>query len=217
MVTERYKPIEQSLRQTRSQVLFDKEGSQVFPAYFHSDCGGHTSQEDHVWKHKGALNRGVEDPYCLSAGRNRWSLSMKRKELTSKLKQAFYIPHGAELRAILPRISPETRAHIVDFMFSGNIIRRVGANRLRKILGYRKLKSTNFRVTYGFEKIRFQGIGFGHGVGLCQWGAQRWARHGRSYNEILAHYYPESRMVELDDKKLRNLLARISFPQSKAL
>jgi stage II sporulation protein D len=44
---------------------------------------------------------------------------------------------------------------------------------------------------------RFTGSGFGHGLGLCQIGANGMARAGRSYREILAHYYPGTRLARL--------------------
>jgi stage II sporulation protein D len=74
-----------------------------------------------------------------------------------------------------------------DVEFSGE--------RLRSALGYGALKSTRFEMLeYSVEGeaagIQFQGRGFGHGVGLCQWGARHLAEKGKSAEEILAHYYP---------------------------
>jgi stage II sporulation protein D len=63
----------------------------------------------------------------------------------------------------------------------------------------RKIKSAIFSVEKSGNQITFQnGLGFGHGVGLCQYGAQGMARKGKTYKEILAHYFPESKIVTIE-------------------
>ncbi|MEG2813516.1 MAG: stage II sporulation protein D, partial [Oscillospiraceae bacterium] len=52
-----------------------------------------------------------------------------------------------------------------------------------------KLKSANFTVSYLNNNFTFIVIGYGHGVGMSQYGADFYARQGMKYNEILAHYY----------------------------
>jgi len=73
----------------------------------------------------------------------------------------------------------------------------IKATDLRKYLGYKTLPSTDFSITKGAEDLSagqagiiIEGRGWGHGVGLCQWGALEMAREGKNYREILAHYYP---------------------------
>ena len=46
------------------------------------------------------------------------------------------------------------------------------------------------RVTARDGVFSLQGRGYGHGVGLCQWGARGMARAGHTWQEILQHYYP---------------------------
>src|ERR1044071_9803445 len=50
------------------------------------------------------------------------------------------------------------------------------------------------------------GRGWGHGVGMSQWGAEGYARHGWDYRRILAHYYPTTRLETWDPKPVRVLL-----------
>jgi stage II sporulation protein D len=52
------------------------------------------------------------------------------------------------------------------------------------------------------------GHGWGHGVGMSQWGAYGYARHGWSYRRILAHYYPGTKLVQMRDPRVRVLLAQ---------
>jgi stage II sporulation protein D len=51
-------------------------------------------------------------------------------------------------------------------------------------------ESSLFDARLEGPNVRFLGSGSGHGVGMCQWGASELARRGKSYRQILAHYYP---------------------------
>ncbi len=63
---------------------------------------------------------------------------------------------------------------------------------LRRILGFQNLKSTWFEVRRSPRAITFKGTGYGHGVGLCQWGAKAMAEAGKTHREILQFYYPRA-------------------------
>ncbi|MBI4614199.1 MAG: stage II sporulation protein SpoIID, partial [Planctomycetes bacterium] len=57
-------------------------------------------------------------------------------------------------------------------------------------LGTSELRSTAFTALRAGTKFRFDGRGWGHGVGLCQWGAEGFARRGENALAIVRHYYP---------------------------
>lgn len=61
---------------------------------------------------------------------------------------------------------------------------------IRRLLSESHLKSSAFKVEIKDGKVKFEGSGWGHGVGLCQIGAAVMAAEGYSYKEILQHYYP---------------------------
>ena len=65
---------------------------------------------------------------------------------------------------------------------------------MRALLG---LNSTNFTVAIDGDTLTFTTTGYGHGVGLSQWGAKYAAEQGESYAEILAHYYPGTELARL--------------------
>jgi stage II sporulation protein D len=75
------------------------------------------------------------------------------------------------------------------------------ANDVRIALGTRDLPSTKCRVTTNKStpptRYYFEGSGWGHGVGLCQWGSLGMARAGYDYQDILAHYFPYSRIIRM--------------------
>jgi stage II sporulation protein D len=62
-------------------------------------------------------------------------------------------------------------------------------------LGWSAVPSNNFVVRKEGEQAVLQGIGQGHGIGLCQAGAQAMAKEGANFHEILAHYYPNTGIV----------------------
>lgn len=66
----------------------------------------------------------------------------------------------------------------------------IKATLFRKFIGSTRIKSTWFRMRNTIDKVALSGRGFGHGVGLCQWGAKGMAERGMNYKQILLHYYP---------------------------
>ena len=65
---------------------------------------------------------------------------------------------------------------------------------IRRILSESHLKSSAFDVRFEGNQVILEGKGWGHGVGLCQIGAAVMATEGYTYDQILAHYYPNSKL-----------------------
>jgi stage II sporulation protein D len=179
--------VEEALAATRDEVLvYDRA---IVKAYYHSQCGGSTDAPAAVW---GRAERG---PYgsvrCASCERtpSRWSTFVSWEELKRKLEVPFATewlekrwPSGRVASLRLPKSRLE---------WSGET--------LRKVLGYGRLKSTRFRWSASAAGVFVDGVGFGHGVGMCQWGARAMALAGRDYRSILAHYYPGARLVRASE------------------
>lgn len=201
----------QAVDETHDSILVSKDNGQIFPAYFHSDCGGKTSNEALVWRQPTSLNEPVQDPYCIGSPKNNWTFLIDKHQLMAHLQRLFFLPKDIELQSILPRSDIVNRAAEIDFIFSENIFKRVSANELRKELGFEKLKSTHFEVVQTWNGFLFFGRGFGHGVGMCQWGAQRWARNGRDHKAILNHYYPKAEIQKFNSEKFQSRQARMDF------
>jgi stage II sporulation protein D len=71
----------------------------------------------------------------------------------------------------------------------------VTVEKLRQLIGYNVLRSGFFEVEKTSQGILFKGEGWGHGVGLCQYGAKDLAQKGATYKQILQHYFPGSKIV----------------------
>ena len=65
---------------------------------------------------------------------------------------------------------------------------------VRNILG---LRSANFSVRMEDEKIKFEVIGYGHGVGMSQTGADSLAKEGKTYEDIIHHFYTDVEIVDM--------------------
>ena len=168
----------------------------TFPTYFHSTCGGSTTHVCEVWPSTDlAPLQGVPCGYCTGSPSYRWTVDIPAEEVGRALTER------GLFTGTVTGISVARRAasgYATQVEVSGPEGRRLlGAYTVRLALGGHRVKSTNFSVVRTGRGFRFRGQGFGHGVGLCQWGAQGMAQAGWNYREILAHYYPGSQLVHI--------------------
>ena len=77
---------------------------------------------------------------------------------------------------------------------------KISAKDFRNILGPNIIKSTNFQVKVIDQDVVFEGFGWGHGVGLCQWGAYFMAKQGYTYKQILEYYYPGAQISSITNR-----------------
>lgn len=177
-------------------------------AYYHSTGGGWTARVSDVWELPDApYLRRVSDArpeggdFCDISPRYAWEASWSRRELDSA------VARGVERRfGTASPPGPVTGVRVTGRMAHGRVAGlevRTGGGRwlvekddVRFFLHTpdgRSLPSTRFDVVSappGADRLELRGRGYGHGVGMCQWGAIGRARAGQSYRAILAHYYP---------------------------
>lgn len=170
--------------------LIKKRGRAV-KAFFHSACGGQTETALNVWGEEKMFGT-VRDPYCKRSPNSSWSYRIPKLELALRLAKGGYPAEKIESMNIERRRN-DPRAATVSIDTGGQTIFLQGSD-LRRIIGYENVKSTWFDVKIDGDRVSFAGHGFGHGVGLCQWGAKAQAEAGKSYREILKFYYPGTRL-----------------------
>ena len=73
------------------------------------------------------------------------------------------------------------------------------ANEFRLAVGSDRMRSTRVRIQRAGDDFIFEGGGWGHGVGMCQFGAKHLAEIGYRYKDILRYYYPASELRNLED------------------
>lgn len=185
---------------THGQVLMHDE--QVFEAYFHATCGGETARAHDVWRSPliQPLSGGVLCGYCSESPHFAWQAQVGAPEVTAALAPLCR-EHGIQLAQVqaLEGVEPGVGGHAgyVRVVHGGGSF-EVDGERLRAALGSGRIKSTRFECRSGPGGVfHFTGRGFGHGVGLCQWGAGRLARDGYDAVAILQFYYPGAKVYEL--------------------
>jgi stage II sporulation protein D len=134
----------------------------------------------------------VECGHCDRAPKVSWSVKVTPRELGKAAGLG-----GAAAAARVVSRTASGRAEKVEIS-AGDRKVVVAASDLRQRLGFSRLPSLAFDV-HGPSRgdFVFDGRGQGHGAGLCQWGAAGLAREGKSYREILAHYYPGAEIVRM--------------------
>jgi len=158
---------------------------EVIDAFFHSNSGGKTEVPVNVWG-------GTNYPYLQSvqtSGEDAYSqynseLTISKNDFISKIKEShkdFQIDFSRE-DAI--KILEYTDGNRIKKIKVGNI--NISGVEMRKLMS---LKSANFTVTVDGDNIKFEVIGYGHGVGMSQTGADSMAKQGSNYEEIIKHFY----------------------------
>ncbi|MCW5826310.1 MAG: SpoIID/LytB domain-containing protein [Gemmatimonadaceae bacterium] len=199
-----------AVRATRGLVL--RYGSRVITAPYSSVCGGETANAQEAWQGTGepylvrvsdrVPGRG-ERYYCDIAPRFYWERSIAKTELDQAVARylAAYTPvppggPGAVERLRVAERFPSGRVRIVELRTARGTF-DVRGNDARGVLraGGEPLPSSYFSVApedgpAGLVRVVIQGNGFGHGVGMCQWGAIGRARAGQSARSILRTYFP---------------------------
>jgi stage II sporulation protein D len=181
--------IQNAVDATRSLVLVDQD-IRIIHATFHSNCGGETVNAEDLWSKSEPYLRATRDTFCLSAPHATWKKTLSRSEWLDYLRRRHGLDHtdSARLNAVLDH-APQCRD-----LYLGNTSPGIPLKHVREDL---KLRSTFFSVRSIGDKVELSGRGFGHGVGLCQEGAMRMAKAGRSYVDILHHYFTGVHLVEL--------------------
>jgi len=193
-----------AVRETAGRILTFQ--GRPIRAYYHSTCGGRTAAVSEVlYRPDAPYLRSVSDrspdgtDYCASSPRYRWTVEWSAAELNGRLRRAVAAHYGVSEDAIgriaslvVKSRTPAGRVRELalkgpdgEYVLARNDIRFV----LRDAGGH-ILNSTDFRVEdEGEGAFRLHGRGYGHGVGMCQWGAIGRARAGQDFRQILHAYY----------------------------
>lgn len=172
--------------QTKGLALIYK--GKLFPTYFHATCGGHTEDAASLWQTDLPPLKGVTCSFCQDSPHYNWHLVISLKEIADKLAGSGYNTGGLKDIKIA---GINNSGRVIDLILIGdNKDTRIPAKDFRNILGPNVIRSTNFDLSVVKQDAVFEGTGWGHGVGLCQWGAYFMAKQGYSFGQILKYYYP---------------------------
>jgi len=201
-----------AIHDTRGKVLTCKHSDgreRIFPTYYSSTCGGHTENSANVFGDSFEPLKGVKCPYCRMVTKPSflfWPMVefdigqvsdriIKRYPKLAKLKKIETIEplkvsnHGGFSRIVSVKLTGQ----------GGKTgVLRGEDMRLTIDSSGSRIKSTACQMMKIAGKFRFYaGRGYGHGVGMCQCGAEGMARRGSKSDEILGYYYPGSKIMTI--------------------
>lgn len=162
-------------------ITLRKNNGTVLKAYYHADCGGETVRASDVWGPYEVDSGTAIDPWCATKKSNKWNFEIAKDVFLQKLNL-----NGLESQT-------NNYTEKTQFLNLGGITFSV--QKLRELFGFYKIRSSVDSIDVSHEKVKLTGQGFGHGAGLCQWGTLAQVRMGKSYLQVLNHYYPKVKLV----------------------
>jgi len=178
---------------TSGQVMTHK--GKLIVAYFHSNSGGHTESPGNVWSADVPYLIGVPDKFCKDNKKGDWEYFLTYDKIRSRLNRYGLSLDNVQGIKVKGR-SKSGRALKINVVSQQGISMLTG-NNFRIKTDATKLKSTLFQLEKSSEGILFRGKGYGHGVGMSQWGAQKMALEGYNFEDILKHYYHNIKIVSI--------------------
>lgn len=175
--------IVEAVNSTQGKVI-TYEGEPI-NAFFHSNSGGMTETTVNVWGGTGypylqAVATSGEEAYTQYHS----EVTLSKQTFIDKIREQhsdFKIDFNIE---DCIKVLEYTDGNRVKTIKVGNL--ELSGVEIRTILG---LKSANFEVNLEGDNIKFEVIGYGHGVGMSQTGADSMAKSGSNYEEIIKHFY----------------------------
>ncbi|MFN2566964.1 MAG: SpoIID/LytB domain-containing protein [Gemmatimonadaceae bacterium] len=191
-------------------------------APYHSTCGGTTAEAPEAWPTRGEpfLQRvsdrvpGTDRFYCDVSPRFRWTREIAADQLNAALarylREYAAVPSrgpGTVRGVTVTTRTPSGRAGLVEIITAVGdryMLRGNDARFILRVPDGEILNSSLFTVEPslgpggGLAALTFRGAGYGHGVGMCQWGAIGRARAGQDFRTILSTYFPGTIVEPVD-------------------
>jgi stage II sporulation protein D (peptidoglycan lytic transglycosylase) len=183
----------EAVRATRGLVLVYR--GKIIPAFYHANCGGHTEDASVLW--------GIDEPYLKGVDcecqrivtHGLWEKRISLSAVSNALRRMGYrVGDISDLS--IGGLTPAGRVNEIR-VGSGGLTFTVPGEALRTTLGNTALPSLFFELEKSGNEAVFSGRGSGHGVGMCQWGAQEMAQRGYTFDAILSHYYPGTGLARI--------------------
>jgi stage II sporulation protein D len=175
-----------AVQATRGQIL--TFGGQPIPAFYHSCSGGATEDALDVFGPNFDTVIGVKDDFSLSCPYSLWVERFSAQQVERALQQAGYSVGRVLKIEDLLRSRTGRILRLAVHHTRGTLI--LEGKRFREALGNDIIRSTDFQVRTDPGGFSFVGRGWGHGVGLSQWGAKEMADLAYQHQDILKFYYP---------------------------
>lgn len=183
--------IEEAVELTEGQILTYQE--KIIEPLFHSTSGGRTENSEDVFSTAVPYLRSVESPYEAEAPKLQGSVKISVDEFIKKLESVYgdlsIAPNNLDEKIKLGEVSEGGKIktiYIDDTEVTG-----------REMRSLFNLNSTNFSFIQSDNQLEIVTTGYGHGVGMSQWGAEGMASEGYNYKEILKHYFTDIEIMSM--------------------
>ena len=183
---------------TKGKVLTYK--GDIFPTYYHATCAGFTEDASNLWNIDMPPLKGVKCDYCKISPHYKWTKEIPLWSLETDLKDNGYRIGKITSFKVLSR-NKSGRVDKVEIKDDANTSVILTGKDFRQIIGPNELRSAKFDGTIKWKGIVLSGYGWGHGVGLCQWGAYGMSKKGKKAEEIVRYYYPGTEVMSVDKIK----------------
>lgn len=186
-----WEKIENAVYNTKGKII--TYNNEPINAFFHSNSGGTTDTASAVWggtnyPYLQAVQTSGEDTYSQYNSEvvvTKDEFISKIKEYHSNLEIDFNLENQIEILGY-------TEGERIKNIKIGNL--ELSGVEIRTIFG---LKSAKFNINIEGDEIKFTVIGYGHGVGMSQTGADSMAKQGSNYEEIIKHYYTGVEIIDI--------------------
>ena len=178
-----YKKIKNAVNATKGQVL-KYNGSYIEALYF-SISNGKTELPSYVWSTNYPYLQVVSSSWDVNMSAAKYTTTMTYAKISSKL--GVKVDENSEIK-VLSRTAGD---RVNEISIAGKTFTGV---KVRSLLG---LRSADFAITKNGTGVSITTIGFGHGVGMSQYGANGAAKSGYTYKQILYHYYSGASLVSI--------------------
>ncbi|MFQ3549012.1 MAG: SpoIID/LytB domain-containing protein [Armatimonadota bacterium] len=189
----------QAVRETKGLVI--SYNGELARVYYSADAGGMTQSFAEVFGDNIPYLQSVNNPNDKDI--RLWSYSFSLSDLSKKLLDN-KIAQISDIKEIkVSEMSKSGRVLKLD-LIGENEKAQISGEMLRKILGYSQVKSTLFSLQINDNGIvELNGKGYGHGIGMCQTGAETLAgpRYNYEFRQILNHYFPKTDIKPLTSVK----------------
>jgi stage II sporulation protein D len=174
-----------AVEETEGELLL-YQGRPIFAVY-HSCCGGETESPENLWPGYFPYLKGIACNFCVDSPHFLWNYPVDSETLRKTLKRAGFL--GSTVLEIEVAERSQSRRVLQLVVKSEKDQLKIPGKEFRRLLGYDFIRSTNFVVQKKDGVYLFSGFGWGHGIGLCQWGSRGMAEKGNDYRSILKYYY----------------------------
>ena len=189
---KQYPSVKTAVDATQNQVLM-YEGK-LFYTYYHGNCGGGTD-DVHSWNPAAKTIKplaGASCAYDSHSKNHSWKQDIPNSKIIS-------VARGVGLGGTLKNVKVAQKTHTgratkVTIQTSKGS-KTVSCNKFRLAIGLKSCKIKKINMLKGSTHI--EGSGYGHGIGMCQDGANGMAKAGKTYEQILKNYYPGSKLTPL--------------------